>query len=197
MPALRQKELHLAKQYPALQASQRAFIEQQKIFFTGSAAADGRVNISPKGMDSLRILSDNSVVYMDLTGSGAETAAHIRASGRLTLMFCAFEGPPEILRLYGKGTSLPRGTAAYEDMLKGAFGGQELPGARQFIRLDFDLVQSSCGYAVPFFDFKEERTQLVTWSAKASEAELDAYRRKTNATSIDGFPTGLFSETDA
>jgi hypothetical protein len=81
----------LAKHYQALQAGHRAFIERQKIFFTGSAAADGRVNISPKGMDSFRVLSDNSVVYMDLTGSGAETAAHIRASGRLTLLFCAFE----------------------------------------------------------------------------------------------------------
>jgi hypothetical protein len=82
-------------------------------------------------------------------------------------------------------------------LLKSVFHGQELPGARQFIRLDFDLVQSSCGYAAPFFDFKEERTQLVAWSSKASEAELDACRRKTNITSIDGFPTGLFSETDA
>ena len=187
----------MAKQFPALNAGHRAFIEGQKIFFTGSAAADGRVNISPKGMDSLKILSDNSVLYMDLTGSGTETAAHIRAAGRLTLMFCAFEGAPEILRLYGQGTALPRGTAGYRDMLDSHFASQEIPGARQFIRLDFDLVQSSCGYAVPFFDFKEERTQLVTWSAKASEAELDAYRRKTNLTNIDGLPTGLFDDLDA
>jgi hypothetical protein len=187
----------MAKQFPALDSSHRAFIQAQKMFFTGSAAADGRVNISPKGLDSLRIIDDKTVAYMDLTGSGAETAAHLRATGRLTLMLCAFEGPPLILRLYGQGTSLPRGTAAYRAMLESAFDGREIPGVRQIVRLDVDMVQTSCGYAVPLYEYKEDRTQLVAWSEQASEAQLDAYRREHNTVSIDGFPTGLFSETDA
>lgn len=187
----------MAKQFPALDSSHRAFIQAQKMFFTGSAAADGRVNISPKGLDSLRIIDDKTVAYMDLTGSGAETAAHLRATGRLTLMLCAFEGPPLILRLYGQGTSLPRGSSAYRAMLESAFDGQEIPGVRQIVRLDVDMVQTSCGYAVPLYEYKEDRTQLVAWSEQASEAQLDAYRREHNTVSIDGFPTGLFSETDA
>ena len=167
------------------------------MFFTGSAAADGRVNVSPKGLDSLRIIDDKTVAYLDLTGSGAETAAHLQATGRLTLMLCAFEGAPLILRLYGQGVSLPRGTDAYRALLDSAFDGQEIAGARQIVRLDINMVQTSCGYAVPLFEFKEDRPQLVVWSERASEDELNAYRREHNTRSIDGFPTGLFRDSDA
>ncbi len=187
----------MAKQFPALEPAHCSFIQAQKMFFTGSAAAGGRVNVSPKGLDCLKILDDKTVAYMDLTGSGAETAAHLKATGRLTLMFCAFEGAPLILRLYGQGASLPRGTTAYNSLLANAFEGLEIPGARQIVRLDIDMVQTSCGYAVPLFEFKQHRSQLVAWSERASETELDAYRREHNTVSIDGFPTGLFSETDA
>jgi hypothetical protein len=179
----------LAKQFSRLEPAHRAFILRQKLFFTGSAAADGRVNVSPKGMDTLRVLDDSRVGWLDLTGSGNETAAHLRASGRLTLMFCAFEGPPMILRLYGRGQSLPRGTSAYEELLPHFL--PELPGARQIVLLEVDLVQTSCGYAVPLYEHRGDRQNLVRWAQTKGEAGLEAYRREKNATSIDGLPTGI------
>jgi predicted pyridoxine 5'-phosphate oxidase superfamily flavin-nucleotide-binding protein len=185
----------LAKQFAALEPKHAEFIAAQRIFFTASAAEEGRVNVSPKGMDSLRVLSPNRVCYMDLTGSGNETAAHNRADGRLTIMFCAFENLPLILRLYGQSTVLKRGSSAYERVLSEHFDGKEILGARQIVVLDFDLVQTSCGYGVPLFDYREDRDTLVRWAeVKETKEGLDAYRRLKNRTSIDGFPTGLFED---
>lgn len=181
----------MAKQFSALDPQQRAFLEAQKVFFVASATADSRVNVSPKGLDSLRVLGPNRVCWLDRTGSGSETAAHLMADGRLTLMTCAFEGPPLILRLYGRGRSLPRGTAEYAALLAEAFGPDEPPGSRQIIVLDFDLVQTSCGFAVPLFDFKAERPTLDRWAEAKGEDGLREYRRDKNSRSMDGLPTGL------
>jgi hypothetical protein len=187
----------MAKQLPALTPVLREFIQRQKIFFVASAAPGARVNLSPKGNECLAVLSDNAVAYLDRTGSGNETAAHTKADGPLTFMFCAFEGPPVILRLYGQGTVLRRNGAEFRALLDQHFGGQSVPGCRQAIRLDFDLVQTSCGYAVPLMDYVEDRRILDDWADQKTEAELQAYWRLKNQQSLDGLPTGLFEEAEA
>jgi len=181
----------MAKQFEHIEPAHAAFISQQKIFFTASAAATGRVNVSPRGAGAFRVLDPNTVAYLDQTGSGNETAAHLRASGRLTIMFCGFEKVPMIMRLYGRGRSLPRGTPDYATLLETAFGNQEPPGARQIIRLDVEMVQTSCGYGVPLFDFKQERPTLRRWAEGKGEDCVAAYRQEKNIRSIDGFETGF------
>lgn len=186
----------MAKQFPRIEPEHQAFLMRQKVFFTASAAADGRVNLSPKGLDALRVLGPEAVCYLDRTGSGNETAAHLRADGRLTIMTCAFEGPPLILRLYGRGRILRRGGADYAALLASAFGGEEPPGARHIVHLAVELVQTSCGFGVPLFDYVEERPVLTRWAAAKGEAGLEAYRREKNQLSIDGLPTGLLEPAD-
>ena len=181
----------MAKQFSHIEPDHRAFIERQHMFFTASATGDSRVNLSPKGLDAFRVLGENQVCYMDRTGSGNETSAHMKADGRLTVMFCAFEGPPLILRLYGKGKVLHRGSPEYADLLASVFKGEEPPGARQIVVLDIDLVQTSCGYGVPLHDYKGERPSLTNWAVNQGEDGIEAYWRKKNLTSMDGLPTGL------
>ncbi|MEJ0013064.1 MAG: pyridoxamine 5'-phosphate oxidase family protein [Bauldia sp.] len=181
----------MAKQYDHIDDKQRAFIERQHLFFVASAAPGAHVNVSPKGLDALRVLGPNSVVYLDRTGSGNETAAHMLADGRMTIMFCAFDGPPLILRLYGRGRVLPRGGAEYLDLLSSRFGGEEPLGARQMVMLDVALVQTSCGYGVPSYEYLGERPSLVNWEPLKGEAGLAAYRQEKNVRSIDGLPTGF------
>ncbi|WP_263418540.1 pyridoxamine 5'-phosphate oxidase family protein [Terriglobus albidus] len=181
----------MAKQFPSMEPIHREFIGKQRIFFTASAAADGRVNLSPKDAAALRVVDSNTVFYLDQTGSGNETAAHLLRDGRLTLMFCALNGAPTILRLYGKGRIIPRGSKEYRDLLALHFAGCERSGARQMIMLSIDTVQTSCGYGVPRFEYREDRTTLTRWAESRSEAELEEYRRLKNARSIDGFPTGI------
>ena len=184
----------VAKQFPQIGASHREFIGRQRIFFAASAAPNARVNISPRGTDGFVILDDGAVAYLDLTGSGNETAAHLKADGRLTLMFCAFDGPPNILRLYGRGEVLRRGGSAYAELLRTAFTGVEPTGARQIVRLDVDLVVTSCGYGTPLFDYRGERPSLDNWARAKGEEGLEAYRREKNVVSIDGLPTGWLDE---
>jgi hypothetical protein len=184
----------MAKQFECIEPAHAAFIGQQHIFFTASAAAAGRVNISPREIGAFRVLGPNTVAYLDQTGSGNETAAHLRASGRLTIMFCGFENVPVILRLYGQGHSLPRGTPEYRALLASAYDNEEPLGARQIIRLDVEMVQTSCGYGVPLFDYKEERPTLRRWAENKGEDGLAAYRREKNVRSIDGFETGVAAE---
>lgn len=181
----------MARFYPALNDRHRAFIDAQKIFFTGSGTAGSRINVSPKGMDSLRILSDNRVAYLDLTGSGNETAAHLRHDGRLTLMFCSFGDEPLILRLYGRGRVVRCHDAEW-DALRRAF--RDLPGERQLIVLEIESVQTSCGYAVPRYRYEGERDTLARWAEKKGPAGLEDYWREKNQISIDGLPTGLLEE---
>jgi hypothetical protein len=184
----------MGKQYPQLDASHREFIGRQRIFFAASAAPKARVNISPRGTDAFAIIDERTVAYLDRTGSGNETAAHLKADGRLTIMFCAFDGAPNILRLYGRGEVLRRGSAGYAVLLGSAFAGAEPTGARQIVRLHVDLVQTSCGYGAPLFDYRGERPSLDNWARTKGEEGLEAYRRKTNMVSIDGLPTGWLDE---
>jgi hypothetical protein len=184
----------MAKFFQHVEPAHAAFIAQQRVFFTASAAATGRVNISPRGADAFRVIDPNTVAYLDETGSGNETAAHLRASGRLTIMFCGFENVPMILRLYGQGRSLPRGTPEYAALLETAYDNHEPPGARQIIRLDVDLVQTSCGYGVPLFDYKQDRPTLRRWAENKGEDGVAAYRRQKNVRSLDGFETGVAAE---
>jgi hypothetical protein len=180
----------MGKQFPRIEPQHRSFIERQKVFFVASAAPTGRVNVSPKGMSTLRVLGENEAAYLDCTGSGSETRAHLLASEdkRLTFMFCAFDGDPVILRLYGRGESLMRGTSAYEALLTHF---DEIPGARQIVRLHVDLVQTSCGMGVPLFDYREDRQNLVRyWTAQGID-KLRKYWGLKNVQSIDGLPTGF------
>ena len=181
----------MAKFYDHIEPAHAAFIAAQHIFFTASAAAIGRVNISPRGADAFRVIDANTVTYLDQTGSGNEAAAHLRADGRLTIMFCAFEGPPMILRLYGRGRSLPQGCDDYKHLLATAFGGEEPPGARQIVLLDVEAVQTSCGYSVPLYEFQEDRPTLKNWASRKGKAGIREYWREMNVASIDGLPTGM------
>jgi Pyridoxamine 5'-phosphate oxidase len=184
----------MAKTLPFIDAACRDFIARQKIFFAASAAPGARVNLSPRGTDALAILDEMTVAWLDKTGSGAETAPHLKADGRLTLMFCAFQGPPNILRIYGRGEVLRRGGESYRAILASAFGGVEPPGARQIVLLHSDRVQTSCGYGVPLFDYRGERPSLDNWAHSRGEEGLEAYRREKNVVSIDGLPTGLLEQ---
>jgi Pyridoxamine 5'-phosphate oxidase len=184
----------MGKQFPSLDASHRDFIGRQRIFFAASAAPSARVNVSPRGTDAFAVIDERTVAYLDRTGSGAETAAHLKADGRLTIMFCAFDGPPNIMRLYGRGEVLRRGSPTYAELLKCAFDGAEPLGARQIVKLHVDLVQTSCGYGVPLFDYRGERPSLDNWARSKGEEGLEAYRRAENLVSIDGLPTGLLDE---
>jgi hypothetical protein len=182
----------MAKQFPRMEPKHQDFIRRQHVFFVASAAAGSHINLSPKDGASLRVLGENAVVYLDRTGSGNETSAHLRADGRLTFMFCAFEGSPQILRLYGRGRILPRSGADYDRLLETEFAGWQQPmGARQMVALDVDLVQTSCGYAVPVYDYRAERPNLERWSESQGREGLRQYRRENNARSIDDLPTGF------
>nr|USU32065.1 pyridoxamine 5'-phosphate oxidase family protein [Methylobacterium sp. OTU13CASTA1] len=181
----------MAKQFPAMEDTHQHFIASQKIFFTGSGALGARTNISPRPTEHLHVLDPNHVAYLDLTGSGSETAAHVRADGPVTLMFCAFDGPPSILRLYGKGRVAFRGSSDYAGFLDRFYGGVEPLGARQVVSVAIDLVQTSCGYGVPLFAYAGERPVLARWAEAKGEAGLRAYRAEKNAVSLDGLPTGF------
>lgn len=185
----------MAKFYASIEPQLQGFIERQHIFFTATAAAGCRINLSPKGLDGLRVLGPNAVAYLDWTGSGNETAAHIHADGRLTIMLCAFEGPPHILRLYGRGRVLPRGGAEYRRIIDDAFDGKEPRAARQIIVLDVESAQTSCGYGVPVYGYEKERPSLANWADK--QDDLPAYRSKHNTVSIDGLPAGHEEGPDA
>lgn len=184
----------MAKQFPALTEAHRAFIARQHIFFVASSARGSRVNISPRGAEGFRVLDESRVAYLDRTGSGHETAAHIRAGGPLTIMFCALTGTPMIMRLYGTGTAHPVGGGAYAALLDAHFAGQAPPGARQIVELAVGMVQTSCGFGVPLFDYRGERPTLDAWAEAKGPDGLEAYRRQKNVRSIDGLATGLLEE---
>ncbi|SFZ94555.1 Pyridoxamine 5'-phosphate oxidase [Flaviramulus basaltis] len=167
------------------------FIKNQKIFFVGTAAQDGRVNVSPKGHDTLHVLNANKLVWLNLTGSGNETAAHVLKNDRMTIMFCAFEGKPLILRVYGNAKIYHERDAKFHDYIK-LF--EENTGSRQIIELEVDLVQTSCGYSIPFMDFKEERGQLNSWSKKQGKEKIETYWQEKNTKSIDGFETDILKK---
>jgi hypothetical protein len=178
----------MGKQFPALTEDHIDFIAAQPLYFSGSAARQGRINISPKGMDSLRVLAPDRIIWLNLTGSGNETAAHLADSPRLTLMWCSFTARPLILRAFGTARMIHRSDPDWPSL---AARLPDLPGARQIIDLAIDLVQSSCGYAVPFMDFREERPALRHWAEDKGGSGLTAYWRDRNALSLDGAPAGI------
>lgn len=178
----------MGKKYKEITASIEKFIDQQKMFFVGTAAQEGRVNISPKGMDSFRVLNKNRIIWLNVTGSGNETAAHLLMNDRMTIMFCAFEGKPNILRLYGNAKIFHERDKEFHEYLPKF---PSLHGARQIIEMDVDLVQTSCGMAVPFYDFKEERTHLNDWAEIKGKESIREYQLEKNSVSIDGFETKI------
>lgn len=176
----------MGKAFDTITAQMRGFIEQQHMFFVATAPSEGgRVNMSPKGYDAFRILGDNSVCYLDLTGSGAETIAHIRDNGRITFMFCAFEGKPNICRLYGTGRVVREGDDEFAALLA-LFDSHS--GVRSIIVADIDATSNSCGFSVPFMDFVEDRQTLSDYWAKRDDETIAKYWSTKNATSIDGLP---------
>lgn len=177
----------MGKLYPEIDAGLAGFIAAQRIFFVGTAPAEtaGRVNLSPKGADTFRILDSTTVGYLDLTGSGIETAAHVRENGRITFMFCAFDGAPKILRLYGYGEVIEPGDADF-DALHRSF--PPLEGARAIIRARIDRIADSCGYAVPLYRYEAERNQLQEWAQRKGPVGVVQYRAERNRYSIDGLP---------
>ena len=164
------------------------FINKQKMFFVGTAANKGRVNVSPKGMDTFRVLDKNKILWLNLTGSGNETAAHLIKNNRMTIMFCSFEKKPMILRLYGDAEIFHIRDEKFHEYI-GLF--PEFSGARQIIEMQVNMVQTSCGYAVPYMDFKEERKTLNSLADKREDKKLKEYWLEKNTKSIDGFETNI------
>ena len=176
-----------------LNATLRNFVERQQMFFVATAAADGRVNVSPKGMDSLQVLDDNRIVWLNLTGSGNETAAHLRDTNRMTLMFCAFEGDALILRVYGSANVLHPHDMGWDDAIARF---PPMAGSRQNFDMTIDMVQTSCGTGVPLMAFEKQRgpEELLPYYADMGADGVRDYWRRKNVESIDGAPTGIFSD---
>jgi hypothetical protein len=173
---------------PSISPQIADFIREQPVFFVATAAAEGRVNCSPKGGDTLRVLNETTVAYLDLTGSGSETSAHILADGRLTIMFCSFGHKPLILRLYGRGEVVREREAKWPDLIS-LF--TEVPGQRQIIVLHVESLQTSCGFGVPRMELVEPRNELINWANKKGPEAMAEYRAKKNRLSIDGLETGV------
>lgn len=178
----------MGKRYSELQPDQTAFIADQHLFFVATAPVQGRVNLSPKGMDALRVLSPTRILWLNLTGSGNETAAHVQHDPRMTLMWCGFAVRPLILRAYGTARVIHRD---HPDWPALASHLPAQPGARQIFDMTIDLVQSSCGFAVPFMDFVKDRPVLHDWAADKGDDGLRDYWATRNTTTIDGIPTGI------
>ncbi|OQW76002.1 MAG: pyridoxamine 5'-phosphate oxidase [Proteobacteria bacterium ST_bin11] len=167
------------------------FIAEQKMFFVGTAVENGRVNISPKGMDSFLVLDNSRVAWLNVTGSGNETAAHVQRDARMTIMFCAFAGEPLILRLYGTAKVIHKNDSEWKSLFA-LF--KPLPGARQIFDISIDLVQTSCGMAVPHFSYVADRELLSDWAAKKGDAGLKRYWEEKNQVSLDGIPTNIIEK---
>jgi hypothetical protein len=181
----------MAKFYSELTPELQQFIQAQKIFFTATAAHQGRINLSPKGIDTFRCLDAQTVAYLDLTGSGNETAAHLHENARMTIMFCSFSEQPLILRLYGQGRSiLPRHPEWQEFYPRF----DSVPGERQIIVLNIDSAQTSCGFGVPIYELKEERQTLLKWADGKGKEGIYEYWQAKNQRSIDGLPTKILED---
>jgi hypothetical protein len=173
--------------FNGIDAPLQAFIEAQKIFFVATAPleGDGHVNVSPKGLDSLRVLGARELAYLDYVGSGAETIAHVKDNGRITLMWCAFDGPPRIVRIHGRGRILDPTGHDYH-VLRPRF--PDHPHGRAIVAVAVERVSDSCGYGVPLYEFRGERTQLPAWADRKGADGLVTYQTEKNARSIDGLP---------
>jgi hypothetical protein len=187
----------MGKVFETIDDSLRAWIERQALFFTGTAplSGDGHVNVSPKGpIGSLRVLGPTTVAYLDIVGSGAETIAHLRENGRIVIMLCAFEGPPRIVRIHGRGEVVPAGDERFERLLgEGGFAEPKAPEARRaIVVVEATRISDSCGYGVPLMSYEGEREHADLWAAKRLRTKgpeaLRDYQRQKNATSLDGLP---------
>jgi len=178
----------MSKFYTKITSRLQKFINTQKIFFVATAPNSGRINLSPKGMDSFRVIDKNRVLWLNVTGSGNETAAHLLENQRITIMFCSFEGAPNILRLYGKGKEIKEGDTSWSELIQ-LF--PETPGTRQIFDITIDSAQTSCGMSIPFFEYKGERNELNDWATTQGKEGIKDYWTKKNQTSIDGLPTKI------
>ena len=179
----------MAEQFDALEVKHRAFIEAQHLYFVGTAGVEGYINVSPKGMDSFRIIDESSVAWLNLTGSGNETAAHVLENGRMTVMFCSFDKQPLIMRLYGQAQAFHPRDQRWGELIE-LFPANT--GARQVLVLDVEMVQTSCGYAVPYYEFKGERPTLSKWADNHGESGVKDYWAEKNTKSLNDKDTGIF-----
>ena len=178
----------MGRKLDALDENLSNFIAQQKVFFVATATESGHINLSPKGMDTFKVLGNNRAIWLNLTGSGNETAAQLAQSNRITIMFCAFEGQPLILRLYGSAKVIHPRDEEWDEL----FGNFEpIRGSRQIIDISIEMVQTSCGFGVPILEYKHEREELKRWGEKHSDESIEAYWQNKNSTSLDGLPTGI------
>jgi hypothetical protein len=180
----------MAKFYSSITSRLQKFIEAQKMFFVATAPTNGRINLSPKGMDSFRVINPNRVLWLNVTGSGNETAAHLLENNRITIMFCSFEKAPNILRLYGKGREIKPNDPEWNDV---ASLFPKLPGARQIYDIEIESAQTSCGMSIPYYEYVSERNQLNDWATEKGKEGIKAYWEEKNQTSIDGLPTRIFN----
>ena len=181
------------ERFEALEDRHIEFIKDQHLFFVGTAGSEGHVNVSPKGMDSLRVTSPTEAVWLNLTGSGNETAAHVLENRRMTLMFCSFAKQPLILRLYGLANIVSPGDDAWPELV-GLF--PDYVGARQIFRLELDLVLTSCGYAVPYYQLLGQRPTLTRWSVKKGREGIEQYWQDNNTVSLNGKGTDILKDTE-
>jgi len=181
----------MGKQFTTITAEHKTFIKNQKLFFVGTAPKEGKINISPKGMDSFRVLDDNTIVWLNLTGSGNETAAHLQEDDRMTILFCAFEGKPYILRLYGNAIAIHPKDEKWEELFS-LFSANL--GARQIMLMRVELIQKSCGYSIPLFEYQEERSILDNWTNKKGIEGIKNYWSERNSISLDGKSTGIMND---
>jgi hypothetical protein len=185
----------MGKVFEVINDDLQTFIMRQHMFFVATAplSGDGHINLSPKGMDTFRVLSDHEVAYLDLTGSGNETSAHIRENSRITFMFCALEGSPNVLRLYGQGRVILPIDPEWE-ALSSKF--TLYTGTRQIIAAQITRVSTACGYAVPLYEHQGQRDILVKWAEHKGDDGLKAYWQEKNLCSIDSLPTALASQAN-
>lgn len=184
----------MGKTFEAIEPKLRAFIEKQKMFFVATAplGAEGHVNVSPKGLDgTLSILDDHTIAYLDLTGSGVETIAHLRENGRICMMFCALDGPPRIVRIHGAGDVIEPGDEEFDELVERF---SKYPGARAIIRIRASRISDSCGYGVPLYEYRGERDQLQRWAQSKGPDGVAQYQRDHNTESLDGLLSGLGNE---
>ena len=177
----------MGKEYPVIDDKIRQWVSKQKMFFVSTAplSAEHYINCSPKGMDTFRVIGDKEVAYLDLTGSGVETIAHLRENRRIVIMMCAFEGPPKIFRFHGKGNVFEKGSSKYDEYIKHF---DDMPGSRSIIRVNVDRISDSCGYSVPLYEFKEDRDVLLKWAENKNDDGVKTYQQDNNLESIDGLP---------
>jgi pyridoxamine 5'-phosphate oxidase-like protein len=177
----------MARVHEELDGRLTTFLRRQHVFFVATAplADDGLVNLSPKGLDTFDVVGPRRVAYLDLTGSGVETIAHLRENGRIVVMFCAFQGPPRIVRLHGRGRAVVPGDPDFDELV-GRFTPR--PGIRSVIDIDVSRIADSCGYAVPLMTFAGDRSRLDEWAERRGPEGLEKYRAEKNTVSLDGLP---------